>query len=254
MKLKLFIFVLLFTVNAYSQTIGPKIPWAQVQADWTFPIYFEDASGARDTFYCFMDSTYIDDPVPYGLVPLFNFDTCTSFVVFNSDWAFNHDVYKCAQGSIGINMKNAVFPVLISWDTSFFSTNQILGADLKFNRLCNVDFTCFDQLQSGYDLSSNSQLVISDSINGFPIDVFFMFEIPSSIKKLDNSLSDVFHLKDKVINFIESFDVEIFNISGQLISRYKDVEIVDLTFLNESIYILKIKNKKNHEYFKKIKL
>jgi hypothetical protein len=242
LKLKFLIFALLFTTNVFSQTIGPKIPWSQTQADWTFPIYFEDASGARDTFYIFRDSLFIDDPTPYGLISLYRIDTCNSFAVYNTLYSFNYQGYKCSQADGGIGIINAEFPVKITWNLNLYDTDSVLGRDFNFNKLCTGEnYACIDNFNNSFDMTANDSILLYDSTLAFPIDIYLRYEDPTFLKnknlKTENSTLELY-INDSMIDFKKKVDMLLIDVVGQLIYKKESIASIDISSIPEGIYTL----------------
>ena len=56
--MKIFLLSLLLLLAMVKNTVAQTytIPWAQQQPAWVFPLWFEDASGAKDTLYVCYDA------------------------------------------------------------------------------------------------------------------------------------------------------------------------------------------------------
>lgn len=252
-KLKFFIFALLFTTNVFSQTIGPKIPWAQIQADWTFPIYFEDALGARDTFYLFNDSTIINNPdldTLYGLNSLGSLDSNNMFTCFESDYAYANNgnpIYKSVWEPSGIyrsvKFLNYTLPLKVQWDTMLFKTQPLFGSDISFAYICNYDNPCIDDNFSGAIFMLDKQsITISDvGVFTFPITIYMNFSEPTGNKKIYNSnVRNNINIKENEISFTEHIsNYKIYSIWGNVLKIENSNNSLKTDNLPKGIYIVK---------------
>lgn len=125
------IFLILQKVNAQVYTI----PWAQVQPEWVFPLWFEDATGAKDTLYLSYDSNSGDpfnnafDSI-YGdnyLVPL---DTSKFQAYFGCSLSTDLLVQNSICSKIefltpDICFINCQLPLIMRWDVNMFRSNAL---------------------------------------------------------------------------------------------------------------------------------
>jgi len=105
-----------------------SVPWAEKAGKWTVPIYFEDGTGARDTFYV------VYHPDADGAV----FDSIYGEYFFSSD---DSSFQACAVGCVSnylrafvtdqifgayqFNFSHAVFPIEISTRPSVLYTDSL---------------------------------------------------------------------------------------------------------------------------------
>lgn len=247
-KLKFFIFALLFTTNVFSQTIGPKIPWSQTQADWTFPICFEDASGVRDTFYIVVDSIAQIDLVSDSILGYYSFgitDTIMDFKTYHYFNGFSQKYFKCSvnnySGDFGasteISSSNYTYPIKISWDTTLFNLHGLYLNEIKFAGLQNGYYCCDDIY---YNMKTSNELILTSSLNGFPITITILDYNPLGINK-NETTSVIYVKKDDKYYFSEPVDIDVVDIYGRNIMRNESVMIFDKTWLNDYTYIYLIK-------------
>ena len=92
--MKIFLLSLLVLLALVKNTVAQTytIPWAQQQPAWVFPLWFEDASGAKDTLYlCYDVNAGIIQPETFGSI---NFiDTVEHFKI-SFESPFNNDTWS----------------------------------------------------------------------------------------------------------------------------------------------------------------
>ncbi|MBL0054040.1 MAG: T9SS type A sorting domain-containing protein [Bacteroidetes bacterium] len=129
--------LMLIQFNCMSQTY--TIPWATKQPAWVFPIWVEDASGAKDTVYFGFDSTAINSANPEPQFGEIEFNTPLGFYASTTDGILPNQYYKVhifdtddviQQNLWGnIQLRKANFPVVLRWDPSTFYSDSLPFAD-----------------------------------------------------------------------------------------------------------------------------
>jgi hypothetical protein len=245
----LFILAFIINTNIFSQTIGPKIPWAQVQADWTFPIYFEDALGKRDTFYIIVDSTARIDIVSDSILGYYSFgniDTLTGFETFVHFNGYSQKYYKCStnnySGDFGasteISASNYTYPIKMSWDTTLFNIQNMYLKEIKFAGLQNGYYCCDDIY---FNMKTSNELFLTNSFNGFPITITIL---DYNLLGIDNKgiTTLTYTKKNDKYYFSEPVNIDIIDINGRIIIRNENVMLFDKMCMNHfaEIYIIKV--------------
>lgn len=107
------------------------IPWAQVQPEWVFPLWFEDATGAKDTFYLAYNQNLGFSPELFGnkLVPV---DT-SRFQVVDCGLAIPPDLLtlksKCGFITYDLFAEfcfwKCQLPLIVRWDVNLFRSSAL---------------------------------------------------------------------------------------------------------------------------------
>lgn len=268
MNKSILLLLLLYTFcDSYSQTIGPKIPWAQEQTSFTFPLYFEDGWGRRDTFYLTADSlcgqTLAQDFLmgSYYLDSLSNIPSNKFSVYFSDGTSYMKsycNFYMSQYPGVGVTLSaiNQKHPVTMSWDTTLFYTSSVLRKDFDFASLQDNYFCCDDNMY--FDMRHTSSVVLDTLLSSnfpthFPITIKLLFDTPTSVIKHEDNTFGVTY-KNGIFSTKEFSSFSLFDISG------KECLFVDnITHFNPSalkiesgIYIVKVKNASHKDYWKRI--
>lgn len=240
------------------------IPWAQVQPEWVFPLWFEDATGARDTLYLSYDSNSGDpfnnafDSI-YGdnyLVPL---DTSKFQAYFGCSLSTDLLVQNSICSKIefltpDICFINCQLPLIMRWDVNMFRSNALPFPDqspapraqglLWFDLPFNADDCGFSQPVLLTDTTINNNppplgCLRRDSIlfyNPFGNGVSYLM---LSIRQWTGIYLHILPIQKKnigvfpnpannsiTITNINGFDVEIYDVLGRnIITKYKTTEV-----------------------------
>ena len=251
---------------------------AHAQPQWRFHIAFEDATGAKDTIWMLYDTT-AHGPLPtdtaLGEGP-FNFNhNIFNVWVYNYDndstktWALPYLYYP--NHSVSIHAFNFQYPLTIRWDTSLIHSpnlpyqqgliNQATMHNDYFFFVNNYPLCgCFDMLQidtaiaPSYNWFSQSQ---------FPLDIY-LEQAPLSQYEIPNHKNKILIEPNPFIDYItinaagSNTHLEIYSMECQKVYDKKvdgSIEKLDLRYLQNGIYILKIiNNLKIIQYEKIIKV
>jgi hypothetical protein len=141
--------LLLVVLAVVSKAQVYTIPWAQVQPDWVFPLWFENGDGQKDTIYIGYDENahgYLlqennPDTIFGELCQPFN--NSNFYVTFSGAYSCNiQGAKKCCIGIFdflgdsilycNISVANHVYPLKIKWDLNVFRSSA-----LPFNTCSN---------------------------------------------------------------------------------------------------------------------
>ncbi|MBC8488392.1 MAG: T9SS type A sorting domain-containing protein [Bacteroidetes bacterium] len=252
------------------------------QPQWKFHIAFEDGTGAKDTMWFIWDETAtifgIDTALGEGqaIINQDEFNVFTLLGVYpNLDtskvFAIPYNEYFEKQ----LFAINYALPLKLSWDSSLFHADFLppepvgwvnyarLYSDYFFwinNNPNNQDFdmTLIDTVMSP-DPSITDPWFWQPWIH-FPINVY-MHQEPQTNVKLEVSNSLLFNIyPNPSNNFLkiesnnEIRQIRILNISGETLYKANILEnsySIDISFLKNGIYILKLIYSKNQYYYEK---
>lgn len=126
--------LMLIQFNSLSQTY--IIPWATKQPAWVFPIWVEDATGAKDTVYigydnkvstypCTIDSGYGEE---FFFIPPNNTNMYLTNCEIPMDSVQKANVVSNIPGlpfGTVLNLHWTTFPVIIRWDRSLLNSDSL---------------------------------------------------------------------------------------------------------------------------------
>jgi hypothetical protein len=140
--MKIFLLLLLVLLALVKNTVAQTytIPWAQQQPAWVFPLWFEDASGAKDTLYYAYDP--FADQIPYYDTLLgekeFIIDTSKFQAYYLCSFDSNLKINKCfvigeqfLQFGIDFCFWKCQLPLIIRWDVNLFRSAALPFPDLS---------------------------------------------------------------------------------------------------------------------------
>lgn len=144
--MKKFILIFYFSLLAsylHSQTVY-TIPWATVQPKFVFPIYFEEATGMRDTLYiCYDSLAHTNTPNMADTIfgqKLIYTDTTKFYAYFPCCCNINpfqcDSQYKATVSPLGgtgqfpiswihFGFRNGILPLKMSWDISTLYSDSL---------------------------------------------------------------------------------------------------------------------------------
>jgi len=267
-KVILVLFVFMAIVKCYCQT-----------PQWKFPIAFEDATGAKDTVFFIWDSTanfYVDDfDTVWGEIPM-SIDSskfCVYLQInlgyFAKTWAIPPDI-GFERHVFAINY---IYPIKISWDTALFHSSSI-DSSVKCAEMDNDYFfwTSGTSCQK-FNMFSNDTVMAPafwwGSQDQFPLFVRITSYSNSccgnAIEETQNEIND-FNIYPNPFGreiLVESYnrnikEIIIFSPDGRIVSSYNNnlnsINKIHLSLksISQGVYIMKIINNKNKNFYKKI--
>lgn len=192
MKTLFFIVLLLSTQKILLAQQVYTIPWATKQPKFVFPIYFEEASGMRDTIYfCFDPQAHNSQPFIADTIfgqKLIKVDTTGFYAFIQSNDFCNSAPLQCdSQYKVSISslsgtgqfpkswmhfgFRNGLLPLKISWDISTLYSDSLpfpLNPGLpraqgRFNTLAGSPFIKLSENGQLIDVSLPYNILITDT-------------------------------------------------------------------------------------------
>ncbi len=137
MKLRTAFFLLLCSRCTFQASAQYEIPNAQQQPAWVFPIYFEDASGSRDTVYYAFDTEandeegwplYADTSFGEMYMPMDSIGF-SAILGVNPWWVDVDSVLKVIVeaniNGLTLTLVNCRLPVSMTWDSQLFYSDSL---------------------------------------------------------------------------------------------------------------------------------
>lgn len=267
----LFLTLIVFIISKGKAQPIYTIPWAEQQPHWIFPIWFEDASGDKDTIYFALD---LQSGTIIGIDSLFGLRRVTidtnEFHVYMQFGTFDTCKVRIGKFAVGDQVKvtKAAFPIIVKWNKSLLLSEPYPNYIFDSYSRLESSYLFFNYPQTTLPFNSvhlreiDSLFLPSEVIGGietnFPLSVFLSPQNNTGI--INNELFK----KSYFINYLqknrimvtseELFIYKAFNLSGQLV-------VCDLnpTF-NKTIYMdnfpeginLLILQTSNATYYEKI--
>lgn len=125
--------IICFSINIQKTNAQVyTIPWAQVQPEWVFPLWFEDATGAKDTLYF----AYQEVPTSFNNFPLYGMvykkiDLTKFNAYYQCDLLPDTTAYKAVVLNSNSNFVsdicfiNCQLPLIMRWDVNMFRSNAL---------------------------------------------------------------------------------------------------------------------------------
>lgn len=244
------------------------IPWAVQQPQWVFPIWFEDATGAKDTIYFGIDATstnvtdlgyrhYSVDTSVFHVYSIFGWlDTCKVII---GDYSIGGQI---------LSTSHVQYPLILRWDKSLLFTEPNPSWNFDNNSRLESTYIFFNYLQTNPPYNSvhlkeiDSLYLPGESSQGidtnFPLDVYLTTVFGSSInesnvkrrfKVLNNPTDDEIFVSGDVL-----FNWEIYDLQMQFVKSEKEWtynKSISLRTFPKGIYYLFI-NTSAQKYYEKI--
>jgi hypothetical protein len=253
------------------------IPWAVQQPQWVFPIWFEDATGAKDTIYFGIDSFSIGAPGSEADSIMGSYKMRIDTSEFHVYMVFGGlDSCKVRLGPYGIggdihSTRHVQYPLVLRWDNSLLFTEPIPSWNFDNSARLESSYIFFNYpppvnppYNSLHLKDIDTLYLPGETISGmdtnFPLNVYLFPLFSSSIhskktsskfKILNNPSSDVVKIVgDEIFNF------ELYNSKMELIqidNELADSKVVSIENLPQGIYFIFIHTSKSSYYEKIVK-
>lgn len=259
----------------------------QAQAEFSFELYFEDAVGNRDTLVLgydalasdtidasFGEENIISQPwdslfevrvtnkmqsVLYGLPELETFQTKKQFIKKHcgENWANWSLIY--------FDIKNSHFPITISWNSTIFNNQCVLGSVIQDDEINswfdvgNFDGHLYNNQNSISSMGSNLSYQDTNSYTYYSY--WLMFGDSTFLTLENNELgNNEFYIfpnptngKFKYYSEKPVSKIMVYDMQGKLISIIQDKEEIDITNTDSGIYLVEYKVNGTKFYKKVIK-
>jgi len=245
-----------------------SIPWAVQQPQWVFPIWFEDATGAKDTIYFGIDATsanitdlgyrhYSVDTSVFHVYSIFGWlDTCKVLI---GDYSIGGQI---------LSTSHVQYPLILRWDKSLLFIEPNPSWYFDNNSRLESTYIFFNYLQTSPSYNSvhlreiDSLYLLEENIQGidtnFPLSVYLstlfgaginQINLNKPYKLIQNPTFDEITITGDTI-----FTYEIYNSQMQFInsdSEWTHFKSISLGDLPKGVFFVLIKTHK-HKYYEKI--
>jgi hypothetical protein len=285
MKKILAIVIILCTLTKVNAQVY-TIPWAQQQPRWVFPLWFEDATGKKDTLYFAWDEEADLNSLDtvFGEIPIYAdsldypYDS-TNFTVWALTFKNNPAVpdlvdyvapTKCfiveyynefpTSNIIGtrINAYNFTYqlPITIRWDRNLFNSLSLI-TPIK-QAYFESEYFFFTLGSNGkFNLMEQDSVLLEEynSVQGhFPMYLFIETLDPLSIKEEENRISIY---PNPASDFIRintahpNFTVKLFDALGNQVSTNINTNAltIDVSSLPTGMYIARLTNNRTQQQY-----
>jgi hypothetical protein len=261
--------LILFTLFLTSYTLLK----AQ-EPDFKFHLAFEDATGAKDTVWFIWDSTATNGyDIALGEMPISL--TPNVFQVYfqlglNDTGKVRAKPMNNTLSGASIEAQNYVYPIILRWDSSLFSNNNLpfiinqayldnewffLNNNWGANHLFNMLVTDSVDLPKFY-YGSEEQFPMSFSFGYDPsLNTSIKYNLKNKLSIYPNPVND--YLQIKILKEKTPYTIQFFDLKGSCVMQQaiKDNNNkINIELLPKGVYFLKIFNEKSSTIQKIIKI